>query len=120
MAIAQTKSNSSISYELKSKLNGVWFSTDAKTDKYKSVPSFEIKGDTFFGIGQIEKYKMKISVDSTLTMHEILTKTEQKTIKPKVTLPKKIYKLTNDSLVLSAWLDGNKKYERYYKTKKNE
>ncbi len=116
MAIAQTKVDSSISYELRSKLKGVWFNADLKTG-HKNIPSFEIKGDTFFGVGQIEKYRMRIMPDSTLTMYEILTQQQHKTIKPKVTLPKKIDKLTADSLVLVGWQDGRKKYERYYKTK---
>jgi len=106
--------NSTNSATLLEKIQGTWMNIDSKDDR--SISLFEVKGDTSIYM-QNEKYKISITNDSLFSETEILSKQSRKTIEPKMSIPQKICTLTNDSLIFSNWVNGQKKYTHYYKKK---
>jgi hypothetical protein len=104
-----------VSTPLIEKLQGTWINANSKDDH--SQFTFEIKGDTLFHISNNEKYKITIAADSSFSEVELLSKQASKTIEPKMSIPIKIYKLTEDSLIFWNWQYSNQKQSRYYKKK---
>lgn len=112
--LAQNETDSIVILKsLKNGLQGTWYNLNSKDDR--SLLLFEIKKDTLFHISEKVKYRIIITKDSTFSMIEILSPSKRKTIKPRMSVPMKIDKLTEDSLIFWVWDYGHKKNIHYYK-----